>query len=89
MWLFLNIPVFSLRLDYLSITESTSELFIQDSSFTFASALLSVSDRVDNFSMKATNVIDAVGRTKVKVASGKKRAPWRIAALVNELIHLN
>ena len=59
------------------ITENTSESFIQLFSSTPTLTGASVTELVDNFNCKITNVIDAIAPTKVKAVSGKKRSPWR------------
>ncbi len=43
---------------------------------------VSVSELVDNYTSRITNVIDAIAPTKLKAVPGKKRSPWRHATLL-------
>ncbi|CAJ1082756.1 hypothetical protein KUCAC02_009465 [Xyrichtys novacula] len=64
------------------ITDYTSEIFNQALTPLPALSRLSVNELVEDLCSRITNVMDAIAPTKVKIVSGKKRSPWRNAALV-------
>ncbi len=64
------------------IAENTSERYNQVFSSTPLLSWASVSELVDDFNSKISNVTDAIAPTKVTLVSDTKNSPWRNAMLV-------
>ena len=64
------------------ITENTSDQFIQAFSTTAPLSRFSANDLVEDFTLKITNIIDAIAPMKSKVFPNKKKSPWRNTILV-------
>lgn len=67
----------SVKKQYLS--ECSNIAFSQAISMIPSSKSKSVNDLLDNFNAKILNVIDEIAPVKIKVISGKQKAPWRNA----------
>ena len=66
------------------INESTSALFMEAISLTPTLPSASVNDLLDNFNSTTLKAIDAVAPSRIKLISGKKKAPWRNAPSVKQ-----